>query len=341
MAIEGKGTEASPWVVYNHEQMVEAFAKNTYDGADPSETYTDIWIKLGSDIDYNNYDSSWEWTPIEFGYQYSILPDRKCNFDLNNHTIKNAYIPTNSHMFSLRLDDGSVNPSSVCDAIKIKNGNILNIFTNKAKYICEHATFTNTSTSWLLDTTAVPFDACNFNESSVYFASKQLPQDTTIVVGHSSNDASKQIMRNCDIYFAIDDCNRKNITTSGYPLFRVASTSTTATSALVGCRLRGSLGKNCNSYELLTNAKVVDTVIDLLIPEYKDTSEKYSGLYLIYNVGASTGVLNTEKINGGDTSTYFHSSKMTECNTEQLKDADWLNENGFFVVKTNETLTAL
>ena len=123
MAITGTGTELDPFIVHSYDEIKEKFSS-----AD-SETY----LKLGNDIDCNDYGSQWEWTTIQ------APASSKKYLDLDGHTIKNAYISVSNLLFAgYNTSYGS----------NIYNGKILNIFGTSIEGVFKEIGLDNISLSF-------------------------------------------------------------------------------------------------------------------------------------------------------------------------------------------------
>lgn len=105
MAITGSGTEQDPWIVHSYDEI-----KSCIEGLDSDQLK---YLKLGNDINCNDYGSSWEWETISVNWN-----NRQFNLDLDGHTIKNVKVKSGNYMF---VYSGSGNT-------KIHNGKLLNVF---------------------------------------------------------------------------------------------------------------------------------------------------------------------------------------------------------------------
>ena len=265
------------------------------------EAFNDTTISkayLDCDIDCNDYGVNFEW---------SINRTSDIVFDLCKHTIKNIMIKKDCDLFNTSKG-----------YIYVSNGKILNVFNNIAKHIAYHTIFENVSLSINANNvTDTSFYKCAFNCCTMYYESSKLNNN----LWEGAIDSS---IKNSDIYLKINDVNNKI-------LFNYNSLAP-GVGVIDGSRIRGKVEINSNVDYLLSNKAIINSVINLEIPEYKSESTQLklvnNGSYLI-----STGVINTEIINNGDDSTYDVGDVITKCNSSFLSDGDWLNINGFAVAQ--------
>ena len=124
MAITGTGTELDPFIVHSYAE-IKTFIEDT--------TASDLYGKLGNDIDCNTYGVDWEWETIT--NSSSNIRD----FDLDGHTIKNVYIKNSNFMFK--------GGSQSSRKIVCHNGKLLNVFGGSPQCISEWTDFVNVSMS--------------------------------------------------------------------------------------------------------------------------------------------------------------------------------------------------
>ena len=108
MAITGSGTEQDPFIVHSYDEI--RTAAGLYSGS----YYT--YIKLGNNINCNDYGDYFEWETITLGTSGVNV----CVLDLDSHYIKNVKVKEDNSMFSLIGFSGN--------NAEIKNGKLLNIF---------------------------------------------------------------------------------------------------------------------------------------------------------------------------------------------------------------------
>lgn len=297
MAITGEGTKASPYLVHDYDELKKVCPRD-YSGIYNGNELGIKYVRLESNIDCNTYGSSFEWEGFDLGGGSS--DGTVCDFNLNNHTIKNVMIAPESHLFCPRSYNGK--------GTKIHDGKILNVFCNKSSNIIkgdhgiqtiiecsiENVSMSVNGTSM----TGNGFQNTVFKNSSLYFVSARLNSDLIYI--YTNNDGHK----NTDFYFNIDSGE-----TEMYPFYNKQDSDI----HLDGCRIRGKINCSYKFYGL--NNCVVDA--DLYVLE---------GQKLFEN---STGIFNLDRVTSASS---YPSSNMIGCTTEEMKDASALASKGFTVV---------
>lgn len=309
--ISGTGTSTNPWIVYSYDQLKDTFERLKDD--ETAETYSPTFIKLGCDIDCNAYGEGWEWKTIKANDNSARFGSV---FDLNEHTIKNATIELNSTMFT--ADKRTFN---------IKNGNILNIFTIGNNTFISGCTLTNISLSLYADVKSYIFYTTVIDMCSIYLKSTLFNGERILVGGQTANQYD---IKNSDIYIDFDNANRNN---KKYAFFYNGTTTTSIT--MYGCRIRGHLGGDSSIDKLFSNKRVLDCVFDIKIDNFGDDAGTLALVHAV-NTDEDTGIINTSIINNGDETRYGLPTKFIKCNSTQIKNTTWMNNNGFFCIELNE-----
>lgn len=253
MAITGSGTEQDPYIAQNYTDLQEAYSLLASGGGTK-------YLELGSDIDCNDYGSSFTWSALSVGYL-----DRAMIFDLKGHTIKNLSIASGSTVFTFGGSNQSV----------VKNGKILNVFMSNAKgfndyvgglYTCgklQNLSVSANVTGATSNIFNVAMDSCAlYAEGSISNKLIQL-----------QNNINEKCI-NSDILLDIDSCSNVFIGLSD----KVVS----------NCRIRGKANITdtglSNMYPAFENC-----VFDL------ETNATHISNY---GSGSASGVINTDKYHG-------------------------------------------
>ena len=177
MAITGTGTELDPFIVHSYDEI-----QQTVGSSETGTTYT----KLANDIDCNDYGTAFEWETV-------LDPSNSERFfDLDGHTIKNAYIKDNNYMFK------GYNASY---RVHISNGKMLNIFGANPKCLINSGDISNVSVS--LQFTAISeghiFNAVKIRSCALYVI--LLNGTSKTILGTSIN------IQNLDLYLEVYNIN--------------------------------------------------------------------------------------------------------------------------------------
>lgn len=248
MAITGTGTQADPFLVHSYEEL-----KSQITGTPISTSQT--YVKLGNDINFNDYGYTWEWETITLsGYNWDI--------DLGGHTIKNIMIKSNNSLFSGALETNIIH-----------NGNILNVFNNAGKSIIYGNGLALKNVSMSVNGTGLTdcaFNKISMDSCAVYFKSNKLNNEIFLRTNVTSP------FKNTDFYLDILDVNNNK-------LFGGSGNYLTIDNCRISGKLRGTLA---NTYMSLGGAK--NSVIEV------DTTlaNCVSGQSIFSDV--SSGIINTE-----------------------------------------------
>lgn len=234
MAITGKGTEDNPAVAHSYDELKTALTTYQY-------------VKLGADIDCNDYGANFKWQTIE-------LPGTNIGakyLDLDGHAIKNVVIPENNYMFNFTWANQA--------GFSVYNGKLLNIFCENANGI-----FTTTSSSTWSDLSisvnassakGVLFNALNLERCALHIESAK---STGIFDGNISDS---------DIHLEVADLNQAALNGQ--------------TRTVSNCRFTGKLGGKCmivsNKGYLFYNSTLSGCVFELDCLDVVGTMQNFAG----------------------------------------------------------------
>ena len=302
MAITGTGTVDDPYLVHSYEEL-----KTQISGVPISAS--DVNVKLGNDIDCNDYGDIWEWETI-------TLSNYAWNIDLDGHTIKNIMIKSGNSLFS------GANKNNI-----IHNGKILNVFNNKATNLFVKIGIKNLAMSANgtgLTNTAFSFpDGMTMENCSLYFKTAKL--NAPIFYNEYTGGTT---IKNCDLWFDISDLDSKTPIDTYYGL------------TVDNCRIRGKVKGVPPTYSIngiQTNYLIFkprrntvnsnNNVIELDTSELNiSDTDKLIGIF--FELSNTNSVINKEIMH----STYTDTENYN-CTTAQMRDPDYLNSIGFNVVK--------
>lgn len=301
IVFQGDGTEEYPWEFHSYQELVVLTSDSSFIGSRRN------YIKLMNDINCNDYSDSFEWKTINLGHRTTYNWNDSWDVNLNGHTIKNIMIAANNYLF---YQHGS----NACSQL-IHDGKILNVYNNSAKAILywgislDKVSMSVNGTN-LSDIAFYMYNA-KMQNSAIYYKSTKLNN----LLFYYNDESANPIFLNCDFYLDIDDNNSQK-------LFGHAYNSGTAKHS--GCRLRGGIANTTITSNMLGDGAWSDSVIDF--------SVKSGGNISLYNNAKNaTGVINMDKLEGN----ISVGDNILKATTEQIKDAKWLNDNGFSVVKVD------
>lgn len=290
MSVTGSGTQADPWIVQNYTDLQSVF--NSISGGWGN------YVKLGNDIDCNDYGSSFEWGTLSSTYN-----TRWFDFDLDGHTIKNIKVAANNYMFS-------TGGGSRCN---IRNGKIRNLFLNEAYglalcagelYFSEISVSTNVTGIKSYVTNRAFFENC-----AVY------AEGASAYMLFMNYDEQNPLFKNCDIKLAIDNLNEK----------RIIGKDTNFSGSSIGldnCRIRGYVKGATASNCVVGMCSMINSVCDL---DMLQTT--HDGIINAFAAGGS-GVCNSDKLASGIAA----GGNITEVTSQEIINGDALRAKGFVVV---------
>lgn len=287
MAITGSGTEQDPFIVHSYDEI--RTAANLSSGSN----YT--YIKLGNNINCNDYGDYFEWETITLGTSGVNV----CILDLDNHYIKNVKVKEDNSMFSLIGFSGN--------NAEIKNGKLLNIFLQDANYAVLGTAGTRLfKVATSLDATGIkirPFQQCKIEECSVYIQSSKL------LTGLFYRNYTTAMLINSDLQLVIDNLN-------GQRIFETSDGN--INTYFSGCRITGKAKGQAYSEHLMGYGYLSDCVVNF------DVSETYyAGSFMR---SPSTGVVNTDIIPTG-----LSIGGMKGVTSAEIINGDALRAKGFSV----------
>lgn len=290
MAITGSGTQADPWIVQNYSDLSSVFGSISLGYGN--------YLKLGNDIDCNDYGSSFEWETLTSKYS-----TRWFDFDLDGHAIKNIKVATNNYMFT-------TGGGSRCN---IKNGKILNVFLSESNGLASCAGelyFTNLSIS--TNVTGVKSYLTNraFFENCALYAEGAMQYMLCM-----NYNEQLPLFKNCDIKLAIDNLNEKRI-------FGKDTNFGGSSIGLDNCRIQGYVKGATASNCVVGMCSMVNSVCDL---DMLQTT--HSGIINAFGVGG-TGVCNKDKLAAGIAA----GGNITEVTSQEIITGADLRAEGFTVV---------
>lgn len=309
MAITGEGTKTSPYLVHSYEEL-KAVCPHDYSGTyNGNENYVKF-VRLENDINCNDYGSTFEWEGIDLGNGSS--DGIAVNLNLNNKTIKNVMIAANSYLFGGTTGNRGYSI--------IHDGKILNVFCNNSKSVIgtdarstastdEPTCFMeNVSLSINADSRTEPvFKRTMARQCSFYIKETKAADNYFWNYGSMPTEEFK----NCDFKFEVEDINDK------YVFYNQQSNSSLV--GLDSCRVRGKF-MNAH-FGVYGDRKVINSVLDI-------ESDNYAGNYKNLVPYGSTGIYNSEKLQGNN----LDVSGLTAVTTAEMKDASALTAKGFTVV---------
>lgn len=347
MALSGKGTEDSPYILRTYNDFKESTEASPESG-------DILYLKLDNNINCVNYGDQFLWHTIKYDRHTTII-------DLDGHYIKNAYIADEECMFQFEVE-----PTTHYN--RIYNGDIVNVFCHNADYIiyttkeCVSVHFYKVRFSINLNTIITGvfryaiFDTCSFFIfcNGLMFVNTKDTSHTFFYLYNDSIVTSNiepkidACMSKCDFMFDINpsEMGRSN----SYAFMHSHLLSDANGTALRNCRLQGTfLFKNIspyyNSFNLVSNgsysgwntptkthfldSNVFDIVTPADIVTYGE-GYKYNGQPHYSNVGhveTPDGIIKT--ISGIDATSVRNVTK------DQLKDAEYL-KSIFFPVECIE-----
>jgi len=291
MAITGSGTQADPWIAQTYTDLSTIFS-------DKIRLGYGNYVKLGNDINCNDYGSSFEWETLSSTYN-----TRWFDFDLDGHTIKNIKVATNNYMFT-------TGGGSRCD---IRNGKILNLFLSESYglascsgelYFSDLSISTNVTGAKSYLTNRAFFENCAlYAEGSMQNMlcmnyNEQLP-----------------LFKNCDIKLAIDNLNEKRI-------FGKDTNFGGVSIGLENCRIRGYVKGVTASNCVVGMCSMTNSVCDL---DMLQTT--HSGIISAFGAGG-TGVCNSDVLADGIAA----GGNITNVTSQEIINGDALRAKGFTVV---------
>ena len=305
MAVTGQGTEESPYLVRNHDEIGEAFELVKEDTGSGTR-----YIEL-----VNHIDGNWgTWTSLS-----AYVRSNQCTIDFNlaNHYIRNFKI--GGYGTALEMKNGDV----------IRNGQIYNFNCDRGSNFLRFMELNKVSASFLTkDLSSRALDAVKIKKSAVWIKANKMvagysPMIIQFPVGVDSIDES-------DVKIIIDELDLSSASGSGFVIFESFSPS----NPIVGenCRISGEIGSitgsTIPSYPAIASSSVAfeDSVISFEMPAYSGTVS--SGQATTIVAPGTTGVINSTLIHESTYAEYTMLNLIPVTNTE-IYSADDLTQKGF------------
>lgn len=299
MAVTGRGTETNPWIVATYEEIKECFLKAT---DDDGGTNTYIKLKDGTTIDCNKYGAAWEWTTVKTHTQQG-----ETNLNLNGGTIKNMVIAARNSLFE------AMGYRKIKIYSDVTGGKILNVFCNRAKSIMCGRNVTLENISMSVDASTVEeraFDSVEIQSCAMYIRTNKI-SDYSGGMNRGLIFVNLNEIKNSDLLFEVDDINQ-GILINCSSDYSVSDT-----------RIRGYVKGTVNPSALICGRRIQNCVVSM--------SSEQTVTYLAGNSSTgSTGVYNSTLLNNYNLA---HNSGLLAANENQIKNGEWLNNNGFICVQ--------
>lgn len=306
--ITGNGTSESPYVPHDYNQLMTVFG---YVRSNSSNLYP-TYVKLPDSTSEDGYIIDCK------DYEWSSVGVANMEFDLNGGCIKNINIPVNNVMFTNNWSGTSYSKSVNIFSSKPK-GRILNIFGKEASSLFSTGYVNLTNISMSINASGF---SSNLIPGGTHSKCSFYIEDTRETSRYIFSNSSKLYMCDIKVMFYNSSLMKIYQGTSG--------------GIIQNCRFRGKVGSNYTS----TN----DSLINSGTSNYK-TISLYSCIFDIENPSGtdaafivnnsmtqySTCVLNTTKWHYSAVHSSTYNLKL--ATDTQIKDSEWLNNNGFPVVK--------
>ena len=311
MAITGTGTELDPVVVHSYDELKYACEQH-------GSTIERYYIKLGADIDCNEYGSDWEWQTIVLGSNSSgANKNNSVDFldpdGVTQHVIKNVYVKNSNKLFD------SDNTSHA----EVKSGKIINVFGANPTNFATNVHFDNMSISFQFGTpTANVFSSCDITNCAIYAI--VVNATTYHLISYSGAGTT---VKNLDLY-----CEIGGISSSNTCIFHSASSAAYVDSVRVSGKM-SAIGSNT---PIIASQKMVNSVVNVDMSGV--LSEGSAGnKQVISGNGNNTTVVNTSLLQSANPSFYYlPGASNLRATTAQIKTGADLRSLGFLVVNVEE-----
>lgn len=301
MSVTGSGTQADPWIVHSYDEI-----KSCIEGLNDDQLH---YLKLGNDINCNDYGESFEWATISVNWS-----NRRFDFDLNEHTIKNVKVGANQTML---IYSGL--------SSKIHNGKLLNIFLSGSNGITDaysgvyaYLEFENVSFSISgmgLINNEQALRNIKLKNCALYYETNKLQNGHYEIINNSHLGTDANII-NSDIFIKCDDQNTRYFF-NNEAIFE-------------GCRIRGYTKKlapydgNYNNERVTFKNPFTSCVFEFDNHDY----ETYAPTF-IHGFNANSGcVINKDIVAKVGSSWNF-------VTAEQIRNGDALRAAGFPVINVS------
>lgn len=315
MAITGTGTQNDPFVVHSYAEFVSL---SNHASVEDSKFYVKFFDEPNQTLNCNSYGPGFTWGNFHVGAGVTA------DIDLNGATIKNFRIADNTAMFTSGYWSSQYGYSN-WGTVKIHDGKLLNVFAGVGTSRFEGGgkiQLENVSISANANGTTSPFFDCTTGDSSNI-------KNSAIYV-----EAAKLNANMYDGNLTIKDSDLKNVVgnLNGKWMF-------TSRVALNGCRIRGKAAGSApvaevypygNQSRLFEGDKMTNCVVEFDMSEITDVPS--DRMFLNFNTSTQVTVISTEYWPAGLTPP----NNWQYCSHNDIRDADYLNNNGFIVVDVGD-----
>jgi len=319
-AITGAGTEASPYVIHNYDEL--KWCCEDADAVPEGQVISDYtYVKLANDMDCSTYGMNFRWY---------ISCMHAIDFNMNNKTIQNFYIQPNLYMFLV---------AAVASKLCIHDGKILNVYGDwvygstcivyPGSSNIETITFKNVSMS---------IDVSNFSNQILTATShgyKLTMTNCTIDLKGYSNGKGNIMNLGYGCKFYTCDIHL-DITTDQRALY-IFYGGTSIMGYALNCRVMGQVqltGFSSTSY-CVYYATIRNCVFDVQVAPSTTSTVTASFAYGAGQSSLNYGIYNTEKLpNYSFTGTNYIACTTADMDMRVNPNADVvLQEKGFDVIK--------
>ena len=315
MAVTGTGTQADPFIVHSYTEFVSL--SNT-GGVDDNTLYIKFFDEPNQILNCNRYGSDFAWG------NFHVPAGTVADIDLNGATIKNLRIADNTAMFTSGCWSSQYGYSNWGE-IHLHNGKLLNVFAGVGSSRLEGGgaiNIENMSISANANGITNPFIDCttwatsNIKNSAIYVEAAKL--NANIYDGGLA-------IKDSDLKMIVGNLNRKWMLSD-----RVS---------LSGCRIRGKAaglppvaevypyGDESRVFE---GNKMTNCVVDFDVSEI--TGVPSDRVFLNFDTSTQITVISTENWLAGLTPP----NSWQYCSHSDIRDATYLNGNGFTVVDVGD-----
>lgn len=296
MAVTGTGTQADPWIVHSYTEL-----KDTVNSI---QDQTPRYIKLGNNINCNDYGPDFEWETISVTWSNRVV-----DLDLDGKTIQNVKVKNGNSMFTWSVNS------------KIHNGKILNVFLSGAQRFIYGRDGGDAGT---LEKLSISVGATG-NTTDVFFH----------VIMKSCAVYCETVKQSASMFFNVTASNSDFmliVNDQNYSLVFADSTFT-------GCRFKGEIGGICPNVNIYpygdTRVFVFADSFNNCVIDFDMTgvtvAPSADNVYRGFNASTQTTVI--------DKSDWIPNlnppSSWQFCTDVQITTGDYLNNNGFVVIPTS------
>lgn len=310
MAVTGTGTQADPFIVHSYTEFVSL---SNHGGVEDNTFYVKFFDEPNQTLNCNRYGSDFTWG------NFHVPAGTVADIDLNGATIKNLRIADNTAMFTSGYWSSQYGYSN-WGVIHLHNGKFLNVFAGVGTSRLEGGgkiQLENVSISANANGTTLPFFDCTTWDSSSI-------KNSAVYV-----EAAKLNANVYDGSLTIKDSDVKNVIGNLNSKWMFADRV-----SLNGCRIRGKAAGSApvavNQSRLFEGNKMTNCVVDFDMSEITDVPS--DRMFLNFDTNTQVTVISTEYWPAGLTPP----NSWQYCSHNDIRDADYLNNNGFIVVDVGD-----